>query len=366
MNFKWRSNQSRDAQDLVPPASQNHIATSVTEEASLLAVPGSSSSVQKGRFGFSLTRFRSKSTVSLAVQPPESYDPGSDRPRTAEGTANSSFGQPPTILLPPPNGASVDAVSEPDIVLHHGMVVGPLKHDLDVQAGAICPKTEFGSRCAGIIMDENSGRFGKPQGLDVTNAGPSPGLATNPQARVVGTDSSSNSQAPFRTISPPRESGADQIRDTSGPSSTVIPILQRKGTIPNQRGKDSRIPDSSRQLWEAAFNRLDDSDKDTLRPHIETPLLTSTGAILIADALAIVESVTERKIEIERKRGGMLTFSWKGRVFNLTKVMDDIVAWADRFKVIGDTIVQYDPGHMALPWATARFLLQVCGAYQPS
>lgn len=26
---------------------------------------------------------------------------------------------------------------------------------------------------------------------------------------------------------------------------------------------------------------------------------------------------------------------------------------------IGDTIVQYDPGHAALPWAAVRFVLQV-------
>ena len=36
-----------------------------------------------------------------------------------------------------------------------------------------------------------------------------------------------------------------------------------------------------------------------------------------------------------------------------------ILRWVDKFKQIGDTIVQYDPVHAALPWAGFRFLLQV-------
>lgn len=37
-----------------------------------------------------------------------------------------------------------------------------------------------------------------------------------------------------------------------------------------------------------------------------------------------------------------------------------IVKWIDLFKQVGDTVVQYDPVHAALPWAGVRFLLQVC------
>ena len=36
-----------------------------------------------------------------------------------------------------------------------------------------------------------------------------------------------------------------------------------------------------------------------------------------------------------------------------------ILRWVDKFKQIGDIIVQYDPAHAALPWAGFRFLLQV-------
>ena len=36
-----------------------------------------------------------------------------------------------------------------------------------------------------------------------------------------------------------------------------------------------------------------------------------------------------------------------------------ILRWIDKFTQIGDTIVQFDPVHAALPWAGFRFLLQV-------
>ncbi|KAI5790570.1 hypothetical protein FPQ18DRAFT_277531, partial [Pyronema domesticum] len=37
-----------------------------------------------------------------------------------------------------------------------------------------------------------------------------------------------------------------------------------------------------------------------------------------------------------------------------------LLGWMDRFKEIGDIIVQFDPVHAALPWAGFRFLLKVC------
>ena len=37
----------------------------------------------------------------------------------------------------------------------------------------------------------------------------------------------------------------------------------------------------------------------------------------------------------------------------------NILNWIDKFKQVGDIIVQYDPVHAALPWAGFRFLLMV-------
>ena len=50
----------------------------------------------------------------------------------------------------------------------------------------------------------------------------------------------------------------------------------------------------------------------------------------------------------------------EGEVVVLQDVGMKILRWVDKFKQIGDIIIQYDPGHAALPWAGFRFLLQVC------
>lgn len=49
----------------------------------------------------------------------------------------------------------------------------------------------------------------------------------------------------------------------------------------------------------------------------------------------------------------------KGQEVTLRQVYEKIATCIDRFKQVGDVIVQYDPGHAALPWAAVRFVLQV-------
>lgn len=47
-----------------------------------------------------------------------------------------------------------------------------------------------------------------------------------------------------------------------------------------------------------------------------------------------------------------------GRRIILRDVLDKIAIWVNKFKEVGDTIMQFDPHHAALPWAGIRFLLQ--------
>jgi hypothetical protein len=68
--------------------------------------------------------------------------------------------------------------------------------------------------------------------------------------------------------------------------------------------------------------------------------------------------------EVEKKKELCLQKHWKyernGKVIILHDVCVKIMKWIDRFRQIGDIIVQYDPGHAPLPWALFCFLLQVC------
>ncbi|KAJ5152822.1 uncharacterized protein N7482_009300 [Penicillium canariense] len=40
-------------------------------------------------------------------------------------------------------------------------------------------------------------------------------------------------------------------------------------------------------------------------------------------------------------------------------LLGKITHWIEVFKTVGDQAISFDPGHAALPWAGARFLLQV-------
>ena len=106
-------------------------------------------------------------------------------------------------------------------------------------------------------------------------------------------------------------------------------------------------------LWSRALN----SDKLSLK---ERKTLTDIGFGLDSQKMAsAVRSMTDG---ILNEKKGVL---WKiklreGEVVVLQDVGMKILRWVDKFKQIGDIIVQYDPGHAALPWAGFRFLLQVC------
>ena len=42
----------------------------------------------------------------------------------------------------------------------------------------------------------------------------------------------------------------------------------------------------------------------------------------------------------------------------LHEVFSKIVGWIEKFVAVGDTAMQYDTGHAALPWAAIRLVLQ--------
>ena len=69
------------------------------------------------------------------------------------------------------------------------------------------------------------------------------------------------------------------------------------------------------------------------------------------------------KSTIEKVRGNATSERWRIRSplgeISIREHFDKIVSWVQKFIAIGDTIVTYDPGHAALPWAAMRLILQV-------
>lgn len=104
------------------------------------------------------------------------------------------------------------------------------------------------------------------------------------------------------------------------------------------------------QLWKKAFDNLSTPCKASLlkdSPNRQTPSLEE-----------IIQYVKLQQTRCMEKR-------WKieinGKTVYLRDVCDKIILWINKFKEIGDIVMQYDPGHAALPWAAFRLLLQVCG-----
>ena len=105
-----------------------------------------------------------------------------------------------------------------------------------------------------------------------------------------------------------------------------------------------------RDLWEAALNELSEEDRKLVafEGQHRLDVLSDLGQLVS----------TARDTSINKR--------WRfhrpgsGQTVILRDLFSKIVVWIDRFKQIGDIVVQYDPVHAALPWAGVRFLLQVC------
>jgi hypothetical protein len=144
------------------------------------------------------------------------------------------------------------------------------------------------------------------------------------------------------------------IRNENFPSDSASPLGQTpvtatEHTADAQVGKEEEQPHNStatsnvkaQSLWSKAFDSQDlNQERETLK---------RTG--FHANAL---ESVSEARSFVEKILNDKKKKAWKIELIGMK-----LLSWMDRFKEIGDTIVQFDPVHAALPWAAVRFLLKV-------
>ena len=109
----------------------------------------------------------------------------------------------------------------------------------------------------------------------------------------------------------------------------------------------------SSDLWVAALNQLSEEDRK---------LVDFDGQLkldILSDLGQLVSNAKENSIK-ERWR---FHRPGDGQTVILRDLFSKIAVWIDRFKEVGDIVVQYDPVHAALPWAGVRFLLQVCRSF---
>ena len=108
------------------------------------------------------------------------------------------------------------------------------------------------------------------------------------------------------------------------------------------------VPD----LWCMALNDLTAAERTAIEPLTPASDRATTKEILDN----IQEAVSKQKSLYESKKW---TIELGGKTIILHDKVDLIVAWVQKFSQAVDIVVNYDPAHLALPWAGIRFLLQV-------
>ncbi|KAH6710655.1 hypothetical protein BKA61DRAFT_578491 [Leptodontidium sp. MPI-SDFR-AT-0119] len=102
-------------------------------------------------------------------------------------------------------------------------------------------------------------------------------------------------------------------------------------------------------LWGKAIGNLKPADQIAIRQ-----TSTSTDRLQVLQDVLVLARTSEQTSLQKR-------WMWKNRKGEVIVVRDlfaKMTTWMEKVKSIGDTIVQYDPGHAALPWAAARLILQ--------
>nr|POF14292.1 hypothetical protein CFP56_03316 [Quercus suber] len=102
--------------------------------------------------------------------------------------------------------------------------------------------------------------------------------------------------------------------------------------------------DRSRSLlWQKAL--------DTLRPK-DRNVIPSDSTSKPEELILVIETYSAQS------KGKLIKLP-NGESFFVRDALDKISRWVKKSIEVGDTAVQYDPGHAALPWALVRLILQV-------
>lgn len=141
---------------------------------------------------------------------------------------------------------------------------------------------------------------------------------------------------PGRSVTP---SSTDRATaPATAPQSSASPLQTSLSTQPGQN------------FLEDALRDLTTEDRRTIRQYL-TPTREIGAAVQAA-----YDAAADKKRECEDR-------GWRGEFRGRTVVLRDeagkVLRWLDRFKSVGDVVVNVDPLHASLPWAGIRIILEV-------
>ncbi|KAI8715924.1 hypothetical protein NCS52_01101400 [Fusarium sp. LHS14.1] len=169
------------------------------------------------------------------------------------------------------------------------------------------------------------------------------------------------------------DDGDDQPRQPVGPNPTTtqqqcsvsksIDHVVSNGTAPlsslgaRPTTKPSVESHARSNLWDEAMGRLPEEDKAWINCNSQRSLDSSGTGVH-----GIIDLVDQKRQQCEAKR--WTTASLFNTTIDLSDLASNAITWLNKFKEVGDIIVQYDPSHAALPWAATRFILQSAISYE--
>ena len=129
-----------------------------------------------------------------------------------------------------------------------------------------------------------------------------------------------------------------------------LSISDKGAALPSDQDRiQSQSHATTTDLWTVALESRPDDER--------AAIITTTAS---SPDLDILERLSD---ELKQKRDqceqGRLKIKFHGQEIIMRDVVDKALVWINKFKEIGDIVVQYDPVHAALPWAGVRFILQV-------
>jgi len=149
----------------------------------------------------------------------------------------------------------------------------------------------------------------------------------------------------FRSRSPSLSSGSRQPRQPSpAPPPQRAPTDEQGHSTKVRRKSDEQH--GTNDLWSKAYKQLPEEYKKGLDNLDKVDILQK----LFASAKQAEEQNAAKQCKL--KLGD--------KEIDVRKKAEGLVGWINKFKEIGDIVMQYDPVHAALPWAGVRFILMVC------
>ncbi|KAI5820134.1 hypothetical protein BZA77DRAFT_290335 [Pyronema omphalodes] len=178
--------------------------------------------------------------------------------------------------------------------------------------------------------------------------------ATSPSSKISAPTAESSSKAESRAAigkESPQSDSSNQFEQLPTTTKAQPETNTNAGnTDERQTNSTATTTVTNQSLWSKALSsKVLDDERETLNS------LNSQANSF--DTVSEVKSFVQNILSIKKDD------AWKIRVKGEEIVLRDIarklLGWMDRFKEIGDIIIQYSPVNAALPWAGFRFLLKV-------